>query len=313
MSGFAKAVKVNTGSEEVRAVYSRYHRLQEASPRTFSYGLAVVHKQASNFPSHFQGWEAKHMPMVTDVPVGQVVLCLPYEYSDIYWRAVIVIREVEGEDLARLTWIHPECVTPLALHSSEKASTVRIEQAEGRGDRIATINVPKTRPGIKWAERDIHAHYDAPPAGGPHGRLLLDARWELRAYGTTARCSGFCLSLCVEVATNPQFLATVIRFAQLALCERQSFVLCARGRHRSVAVGVMLVTLMRLNVDFTEAVEDKSHRCCGQSSLANCATMLARLRNIPMLHCPSDTLAARLGLTGWKSAFWGNHRHFVPY
>ena len=160
---------------------TKHHRLAVTNPRTFPFGLAVVHKQASSFPEHFKGWEAKHMPMVTDVPVGQIVLCLPYEHSDIFWRAVIIIREVEGVELARLTWMHPECVVPLILHPEEKTSTVRIEHTKGRGGRTHSVSVPKSSPGIKWTRDVFHTSYSAPAGAGPRGRLLLDARWDFRS------------------------------------------------------------------------------------------------------------------------------------
>jgi hypothetical protein len=273
--------------------------------------MAVVHKCASSFPEHFRGWEAKHMPMVTDVPVGQIVLCLPYEHSDIFWRAVIIIREVNGEEMARLTWMHPECMVPLVLHPEEVAPTVRIEHTKGRGGS-PSVRVPKSHPGIKWSKDVFHTSYSAPEGAGPRGRLLLDARWDLRSYGTTANCSGYCLALCMDIILDPRILAIVIRFAELSLGERQSYVCCAHAKHRSVAVGVMLKILMRFNIDFTEATSDRSSSCCGEPAMINASAVLSRLREVPMLHCPPTTLAAALDLKGWKSAFWGDHRRFVP-
>ena len=291
---------------------SRHHRLAVANPRSFPFGLAVVHKRASDFPEHFQGWEAKHMPMVTDVPVGQVVMCLPYEHTDIFWRAVIVVREVEGEEMARLTWMHPECMVPLVPHPTEVAPIVKIEHTKGRGGPPSVL-VPKTQPGIKWSRDNFHTCYAAPPPAGPRGRLLLDARWDDRSYGVTDRCSGYCLALCTEIILNPRNLAMMIRFAELSLGEEQSYVCCAHAKHRSVSVGVMLQIMMRFHVDFTEAASDRSSNCCGESALANAASILSRLREVPMLHCPSTTLAHSLNLKEWKSAFWGDFRRFVPY
>ena len=121
------------------------------------------------------------------------------------------------------------------------------------------------------------------------------------------------LALCMEIILDPRILAIVIRFAELSLGERQSYVCCAHAKHRSVAVGVMLQILMRFNVDFTEATSNRSSHCCGESALANAASILCRLREVPMLHCPPTTLAAALELKEWKSAFWGDHRRFVPY
>jgi hypothetical protein len=245
------------------------------------------------------------------VPAGQTVLCLPYEHSDVFWRAVIIIREVNGIELARLTWVHPECVVPLALHRDEVTPTVRIEKTKGRGDAPSVL-VPRSHPGIKWTKDVFHTSYSAPESAGPRGRLLLDARWDFRSYGTTPQCSGYCLALCMNIIMDPQILAVVIRFAELSLGERQSYVCCAHAKHRSVAVGVMLKVLMRFNIDFSEATRDRSDTCCGEPTMANIPAVLARLRDVPVLHAPSSTLAATLQLKGWRSAFWGDHRRYVP-
>ena len=172
--------------------------------------------------------------------------------------------------------------------------------------------VPRTRAGIKWSKDTFHTSYAAPDGAGPRGRLLLDARWDLRFWGTTDNCSGYCLSLCMHIILDPRILATVIRFAELSLGERQSYVCCAYAKHRSVAVCVMLKILMRFNVDFTEAASNRTSSCCGESAMTNASAVLSRLREVPMLHCPPTTLAAALDLRGWESAFWGDHRRFVP-
>jgi hypothetical protein len=279
---------------------ARHHRLVAATPKTFPYGLAVVHKQASSHPECFQGWRAEHMPMVTDIPIGQVVLCLPYAHSDIQWRAVIVIREYEGVELARLTWMHPECILPLTICRSELSSIVKIEMTKGRGSRGPSVRIPQSDPGIKWTKDSFHTEYAAPPAAGPRGRLILDARWDFRSYGTTDRCSGHCLKLCMNIILDPQILAAFIRFAQLSLGERQSYVCCSYAKHRSVAVGVLLQALMRFNVDFSEAARDHSDQCCRTPAMDNIPVILTRLREIPILDpAPATSLAAALDLEGW--------------
>ena len=58
-------------------------------PRDFC-GPAIVYRQASAFPAHFSGRTADQIGQVADIPVGNLVFCLPITSEDVEWRPVII-------------------------------------------------------------------------------------------------------------------------------------------------------------------------------------------------------------------------------
>ena len=102
-------------------------------------GLALVKCQASSFPQVFSGFRAHHCAGVTDIPVGQIIFCLPHIPSDGDWRAVIVNLCSGETEFARLTWVHPDCLVPLGPEAPQdlgletRRDFVSVDLTEGRG------------------------------------------------------------------------------------------------------------------------------------------------------------------------------------
>ena len=123
------------GGTEAQAYINR-HVAPAELPNDF-YGLAIVYREASAFPAVFnqENYEADHVKLIADVPVGNLVFCLPITQADTGWRPVII--EARGSEgiRARFTWIHPHCVAPLpgswsrftaVVHNTREDVSVRL-------------------------------------------------------------------------------------------------------------------------------------------------------------------------------------------
>ena len=242
-------------------------------------GLAVVTRQASSYPELFKGFRAHHCAKVTDIPVRQVVFCLPLIASDANWRAVILTMCIGEVEHARLTWVHPGCLEPLG--PARKREAISIDLTEGRGDRGPSIHVEDFEAGVKDVGND----------------LVLDARWSMRFARSTRDCTGHCFSMCHSVMTEPMCFASILRFAAALRVRSTGRVCCEHGKHRSVAAANILKLLFEINVDYSLASRDRTRACCGNRAADNVTGMLQALRKLPEISgSASRPLATILGL-----------------
>ena len=96
-----------------------------------SRGLAMIERRAGSFPSCFTGYKPRQFAHATDIPVGQIVFCLPFIDSEAHWRVVILHVVTVEIEYARLAWVHPDSLRPLV--SENVQPIVKVGLAEGRG------------------------------------------------------------------------------------------------------------------------------------------------------------------------------------
>jgi hypothetical protein len=239
----------------------------------------MVERQAGSFPSHFTDYKVHHCAQMTDIPVGQIVFCLPFINSDADWRAVILNIVVEEIEYARLAWVHPGCLRPLG--SGNMPTSVTVELTEGRGSTEQSIDIGPAVTGVRDVNDD----------------LVLDARWKAPFPRSTRECTGHCFSLCHSVIQEPECFAAILRFAAALQGRRTGRVCCAHAKHRSVAAANILRLCFGVNVDFSLATKDRSANCCRKRAADNVTHLLRALRFLPELSDDaSRSLAHILGL-----------------
>ena len=240
------------------------------------YGLAKVERQASSFPSHFTNYKAHHCAQVTDIPVGQIVFCLPFIDSDADWRAVILNVVMDETEYARLAWVHPGCLRPLG--SENVQPSVKVELTEGRGSTRQSIDIGPVATGV----RDVN------------DELVLDARWGVPLPRSTQECTGHCFSLCHSVIQEPECFAAILRFAAALQGRRVGYVCCAHAKHRSVAAANLLRLCFGVSVDFRLATCDRSDRCCRKRAADHVPHLLRALRSLPVLSVTASRSLAHI-------------------
>ena len=205
-----------------------------------------------------------HCVRVTDIPVGQIVFCLPLISSDVNWRAVILTICIGEVEHARLTWVHPDCLQPLGPERRREA--ISVDLTEGRGGLGPSIHIDDdSRTGVKEVGKD----------------LVLDARWPMRFTRKTHDCSGHCFSMCHSVLTEPSCFASILRFAATLRIRCTGRVCCHHGKHRSVAAANILKLLFEINVDYSLAARDRTRNCCKDRAADDVIGMLRALRELP--------------------------------
>jgi hypothetical protein len=252
----------------------------------YYYGLARVDRMASSYPSRFKGFSKSDCAQVTDVPVGQIVFCLPRVDSDVNWQAVVLNIVIDNSDRARLTWMHPSCLQPLRPQGIPPQA--RIEMTEGRGSQGPSINIGPISVGARQVGESF----------------VLDARWSLPFMRSTKECSGHCYCLCHSVITNDRCFADILRFAAILQSARfdeliTGHVCCHHAKHRSVAAGNILQHCFGLPIGFEHASRERCGTCCKVRAADHVPQLLRALRHLPTLEFnPEMSLAHVMHLPG---------------
>jgi hypothetical protein len=250
------------------------------------FGLARVDRLASSYPGCFRQYKAYHCESVADVPVGQIVLCLPLLGSDVGWRAVVVNIIIDEIERARIAWIHPDCLRP--LESLGARPCARVDLTDKRGSKTATINIGPEEVGTRIVG----------------GALVLDARWIFELPRQTRDCNGHCFMLCRSVLTHEVCLASILRFAASLHVERTSYcathighICCHHGKHRSVASANVLRLCFGVPVDLSRGSSERCMECCGMRAEDHVPGLIGALRTLPKLVLtPEKSLACVLQL-----------------
>ena len=238
------------------------------------YGLAIVYREASAFPEVFYqaNYIADHIRLVADVPVGNIVFCLPITQADTGWRPVIVEARTSEGIRARFTWMHPHCVTFLPGSWSRFLATVH--HTKKRGRKRPTINIGPDEPGVRVFQ----------------DRLILDARWHSGSF-RGLECTGYCLGVCLGILDDEHF-AQIIHFARMLTRHKTGEICCLRGKHRSVAVANILFHMFRISVDRTNGATERCHQCCNTKMQEHIPVLLNRLRAFPRFALVGQMLLA---------------------
>ena len=252
----------------------------QAKTSNYWYGLARVTRQASKHPEVFEGYLAHHCKDVSDVPLGHIVYCLPCLPEDVGWRPIIVTIFILEVECARFGWIHPECIEPIG--PNQRPGRVSIEHTNYRSRREPSISfLNGDAPGIKIADSPGTMH---------HGDLVLDCRWKMRFPNASYKCTGHCLGWCKSVILSDKkpedagiCFATILRFADEVRLKGGGRVCCERGTHRSVAAGNLLMMLFNVVVDFHNASEERSERCCRERAIDNFDRLGDAMRDLPKI------------------------------
>jgi len=232
------------------------------------YGLARVFRKASDYPLHFAALKAHQVADVTDFPVGHIVFCLPSKVdTDQGWRAVIVHLIIEGENHAKMAWIHPDCLEPLPAPAMDVS--IQVHRTKQRGRHTPTISIGPVDPGVRVTD-------DA---------VILDARWHYQIHSTTDNCTGKCASMCRATARNDVCFACIIEFARTIMVTRKrGFVCCERGVHRSLASAKLLEICFGFEIDYYHASHRSSTGCCQRDAHSEEMEIIHSLRSLPKLH-----------------------------
>ena len=113
------------------------------------------------------------------------------------------------------------------------------------------------------------------------------------ARGKTDACTGFCASICVDIASDPKRFADILKFAA---GRRAGAVCCSHATHRSVAAGQILQHLFHRTVDYRAATNPRCERCCRRPASVRLHDIRQALRSLPRCTRQSDLLAERLRL-----------------
>jgi hypothetical protein len=248
--------------------------------------LAKVERLASSYPTCFQKYKAHHCESVADVPVGQIVLCLPMIRSDVGWRAIVVNIIIDEIEHARTTWMHPACLRPLQTLGARPCA--RVDLTDKRGSKLPTIDIGPEEVGARIVR----------------GALVLDARWDFPLPRYTRDCTGHCFLLCKSVLTHEICLASILRFAVALHTERLHYcatatghVCCSHAKHRSVASANILQLCFGVPMDFSLASRERCGQCCRTRAEDHVPLLLLALRTLPALEItPERSLACALRL-----------------
>ena len=265
---------INWGSPETREYVSR-HVAPAALPQEF-YGLAIVYREAGAFPSVFREdkYEAAHLAHVAEIPVGNLVFCLPITQADMGWRPIII--EARGSEgvRARFTWMHPQCVAPLPGSWSRFKAVVH--HTKKRGRKRATIDIGPIQTGVRIFSE----------------KLTLDARWGSGPF-RGMECTGYCLGVCMGILNDESF-AQIIDFARMLTTHKTGDVCCLRGKHRSLATANILFHLFRISVDRSNGSTERCYQCCNTRMQDNIPVLLSSLRALPRLDLSGRMLLANV-------------------
>ena len=249
-------------------------------------GLARVVRLASSYPDCFWHHKAYHCESVADVPVGQVVLCLPLLESDVGWRAIVVNFIIDEIERARTTWIHPDCLRPLEPLGARPCA--RVDLTDERGSKTSTIDIGPEEVGTRVVR----------------GALVLDARWTFDLPMYTGDCNGHCFMLCESVLKHEICLASILRFAATLYVERTRYcatnighICCHHGKHRSVASANVMRLCFGIPVDLSRGSRERCRNCCGMRAQDHVPSLISALRTLPALVLtPDKSLACVLQL-----------------
>ena len=227
-------------------------------------GLARVSRRASDHPRSFRGWTALHCEGVDELYVGRYVLVLQREPGDFGWTPVIA-NDKPGGRRARFAWVHPQSICFVV--EEELGGKVVVGHTSSRNNDppapdLGTFGLYKGSCGVISV--------------GEH--VVLDARWKGHGEQDTDRCSGFCASVCVAIASCPDRTADILEFAGRRCA---GVVVCERGRHRSVSAGKILELVCRRTVDYDFAVRPRCYKCCGRRAEENFHVVWQAFRNLP--------------------------------
>ena len=199
------------------------------------------------------------------MPVGINVLCLPMIATDHGWRAVITNVIREGENHARLAWMHPKCLR--AMPTLGARPKIEVHHTDTRGSRDPSMYIGPKQIGVR-------------PWGG---RLVLDARWDWPIGQDSLKCTGHCFALCRALALQDRAFAFVLQFADRMRDHHEGLICCKRGKHRSVAAANLLERCFGLSVNMDHAAKERCHQCCNQRMIDNMPGIFQALRRLPML------------------------------
>ena len=242
------------------------------------FGLATVHRQASNHPEIWTGWRQPDMDGVEELPVGCCVIRLSAIDEDLGWAPVVYISPYS--ERACFTWVHPQC---LVLDSDPQLlEPIRVGHVKDRNKTTAS------HPSFKWCKPRGSVGY----ASNTH---YLDARFEDNvSFDSESSCSGHCFPLCCETAGSSNRMAVILRFAAL---RKGGLVFCSRGKHRSVAAANILEFVFGRRIDYGTCYYPprNCHECGDRMTSGRVFALLQAMRALP--RDPSGLqLAVVLGL-----------------
>jgi hypothetical protein len=223
---------------------------ERSVPQQIRSGLAEVYRLASDYEHIFanDSFELRDIEWISELPIGTTVLVLREQESDAQWAPVIFNERAIGTSsgTACFSWIHPDTIRMYEpLHSSVD---IKVGHCKNRGSNTASHTIGHSEPGSRWYQ----------------GSLILDARWSGRG-NVDEQCSGYCAAVMVHTALSATRMHDIFRFA----AERvEGSIVCARGKHRSVAAGKILELCFQRNVDYRFAA--RNHHCpCNNEGTAN--------------------------------------------
>ena len=221
----------------------------------------------------FKDWQAGNVRAVEELSVGTYVLALPRVDRDLRWCPIVTLDATEH---ARFTYIHPQVLQPVVTQKP-----VVVGHTKERNGRPPSHDIGPKEPGVRSAD----------------GKVVLDARW--RGHGDDddhETCSGYCLKLWTNIASDPERLGFILKFAA---CEGE-LVCCNRCVHRSVASAMILHHAFGRTVDWQHAACPRqcrlTPRCVAGQDAVN--ILWSSFRQLPHRVNPRKLLAYKLALPG---------------
>ena len=221
----------------------------------------------------FKDWQAGSLRAVEELSVGTYVLALPRVDQDLRWCPIITLDATEH---ARFTYIHPKVLQPVVTQKP-----VVVGHTRERNGRPPSHDIGPEEPGVRSAD----------------GKVVLDARW--RGYGDDddhETCSGYCLKLWTNIATDPERLGFILKFAAW----EGECVCCNCSAHRSVASANILHHAFGRQIDWQHATRRRqcrlTPRCVAGQDAVN--ILWSSFRQLPHRVNPRKLLAYKLALPG---------------
>ena len=234
-------------------------------------GYGVVIREASQYPASFLGFLPSDIEDVEELPIGTQVLVLPQYDNDMGWAPIIV-----SDDKARFTWHHPECIR--LFHDCELGGTVAVGHTKRRGSRQPTHVLPNSDTGVKRIDNT----------------LVLDARWERPSgpWRPSLDCSGWCTCWCVHTASSQDRVTDLMEFAAY---REKGYVVCSRGKHRSLSAACILDLFFARSVNYGHAYRQRQCQC-EMPATSNLDCINDAFRSLPRQTQTERLLSNRLGL-----------------
>ena len=229
----------------------------------------------------FKDWQAGSLRAVEELSVGTYVLALPRVERDLRWCPIVTLDATEH---ARLTYIHHRVIQPVATQKP-----IVVGHTKKRNGAPPSHDIGPTQPGVRAINETV----------------VLDARW--RGYGDDDHetCSGYCLKLWTNIASDPERLGFILKFA----AREGELVCCNRGVHRSVASAKILHRAFGRTVDWQYAARPRqcrlTPRCVAGQDAVN--ILWSSFRQLPHRVNPCKLLAYKLALPGCLYPFDAYH------